>query len=152
VVVRTYILIFLTHWPPRELIEFGIDAILLPCYFAINKVTLSQKVWAWHVCVTSCYSIMSHATLILYYHASMLTLWNSIIPCALWSPQVWYYGVWGVQFAHLRPNILICMDNVVSPTLFKNLMKRMWGTLYDTLYDTFIIFVWRLINYFFIIH
>ena len=37
--------------------------------------------------------IVSHATLILKYHASMLTLQNSVISCALWLPQVWYYGV-----------------------------------------------------------
>ena len=38
-----------------------------------------------------CYSIVSHATLILQYHASMLTLRNSVISQALWLPQVWYY-------------------------------------------------------------
>ena len=45
---------------------------------------------------TLCNSILSHATLILYYHASMLTLQNSVISRALWLPQVWYYGVWSV--------------------------------------------------------
>ena len=37
--------------------------------------------------LTLCYSIMSHATLILYHHASMLTLYTSLIPHALWLPQ-----------------------------------------------------------------
>ena len=36
-----------------------------------------------------CYSIMSHAILILYYHISMLTLQNSPLSRALWLPQVW---------------------------------------------------------------
>ena len=31
---------------------------------------------------------MSHATLILQYHASMSTLQNSVLSCALWLPQV----------------------------------------------------------------
>jgi hypothetical protein len=38
-------------------------------------------------------SIMSHATLILFYHAFMLTLQNSLVACALWLLQAWYYGV-----------------------------------------------------------
>ena len=36
--------------------------------------------------------IVSHATLILQYHTSMLTLQNSILSRALWLPQMWYYG------------------------------------------------------------
>ena len=36
--------------------------------------------------------IVSHATLILY-HATMLTLQNSVISRTLWLPQVWYYEV-----------------------------------------------------------
>ena len=43
----------------------------------------------------SCYFIMSHATLIIFYHASMWTLHNSLTSRALWLPQAWYYGVWG---------------------------------------------------------
>ena len=41
-------------------------------------------------CCTLCYSIMSHATLILYYHTSMLTLHTSLISHALWLPHAWY--------------------------------------------------------------
>jgi hypothetical protein len=37
--------------------------------------------------LTLCYSKMSHATLILYYHASMLTLHISLTFRALWLPQ-----------------------------------------------------------------
>jgi len=40
--------------------------------------------------------ITSHATLILFYlfyHAFMLTLQNSLVACALWLLQAWYYGV-----------------------------------------------------------
>ena len=33
------------------------------------------------------YSIMSHATLFIFYHASILKLHNSLISCALWLPQ-----------------------------------------------------------------
>ena len=39
-------------------------------------------------CWRLCYSIMSHTTLILYYHASTLTLQTSIISCALWLPYM----------------------------------------------------------------
>ena len=34
--------------------------------------------------LTLCYTIMSHATLVLFYHVSMLTLHNSLISRALW--------------------------------------------------------------------
>ena len=44
-------------------------------------------------CYTSCYSKLSHATLMLFYRASMLTLHNSLISRALWLPQASYYGV-----------------------------------------------------------
>ena len=44
-----------------------------------------------------CYSIMSHATLILWYLASMLTLQNSLISQALWLPQVSFYRVQSVS-------------------------------------------------------
>ena len=45
-------------------------------------------------CCTSCYSIVSHATQHhTMDHTSMLTIRNSVISCALWLPQVWYYGV-----------------------------------------------------------
>jgi hypothetical protein len=37
---------------------------------------------------TLCYSILSHATPILEYHASMSTLQNSVISRALWLPDV----------------------------------------------------------------
>ena len=37
--------------------------------------------------LTSCYSRMSHAKLILYYRSSMLTLQTSVISCALWLPH-----------------------------------------------------------------
>ena len=37
-------------------------------------------------------SIMSHATLILYYHASMLTLWTPLRSRALWLYHVQYQG------------------------------------------------------------
>jgi hypothetical protein len=40
------------------------------------------------ICFTLYASIISHATLIQYYHASMLTLQNSIISHALWWPQM----------------------------------------------------------------
>jgi hypothetical protein len=39
-------------------------------------------------CCTLCYSMISYATLLLYYHAFMLNLQNSIIPCALCLPHV----------------------------------------------------------------
>ena len=42
-------------------------------------------------------SIVSHAIVITHYHASMLTLQNSVTLRALWLPQVWYYGVKSVQ-------------------------------------------------------
>ena len=44
-------------------------------------------------CCTLCYSIVSHATLILLYHAFMWTLQNFVISRALWMPEVWYYKV-----------------------------------------------------------
>ena len=37
--------------------------------------------------LTLCYSIMLHATLVLFYHASMLAPQNSLISRALWLPQ-----------------------------------------------------------------
>ena len=37
--------------------------------------------------------IVSHATLLLYYDKSMLTIQNFVISRALWLPNVWYYGV-----------------------------------------------------------
>jgi uncharacterized membrane protein len=40
--------------------------------------------------LTLCYSIMSHITLILYYHASMLILQTSLISYALCLQQAWY--------------------------------------------------------------
>jgi hypothetical protein len=43
--------------------------------------------------LTLCYSIMSHATLILFYHTCMLTQHNSLILCALWLPQSVFYKV-----------------------------------------------------------
>jgi hypothetical protein len=39
------------------------------------------------VMLTLCYSKMSHATLILYYHAFMLTLHTFFISHELWLPQ-----------------------------------------------------------------
>ena len=39
------------------------------------------------------YFIVSHATLFLQYHASMLQLQNFVISCALWLSQVYYYIV-----------------------------------------------------------
>ena len=47
--------------------------------------------------LTSCYSIISHVTLILFYHASILTLQNSLISHALWWPQACSYGAEGVH-------------------------------------------------------
>ena len=38
-----------------------------------------------------CYSITLHTTLILFYHASMLTLQYSLLSRALWLPQVCSY-------------------------------------------------------------
>jgi hypothetical protein len=43
-------------------------------------------------CCTLCYSILSHATLILCYYASILSQQNSVNSHALWLRQVWYYG------------------------------------------------------------
>ena len=43
-----------------------------------------------------CHSVMSHVTLILFHHASMFTLHNSLISRTLWLPQVWYYKLWSV--------------------------------------------------------
>ena len=37
--------------------------------------------------LTLCHSIMSHATLILFPHAFVLTILKSLIPRALWLPQ-----------------------------------------------------------------
>jgi hypothetical protein len=42
--------------------------------------------------LTLCYSILSHTTLVFYYHASMLTLHTSLISRALWLAQAWYWG------------------------------------------------------------
>ena len=39
------------------------------------------------IMLTLCYFIIPHATLILFYHAIMLTLHNSIISCTLWLPH-----------------------------------------------------------------
>ena len=38
--------------------------------------------------LTLCYSVMSHGTLILFYHAFMLTLHKSALSCALWLPHM----------------------------------------------------------------
>ena len=38
--------------------------------------------------LTLCYSIMSHAALIIFYRAFMLTLHKSLIPRALWLPHM----------------------------------------------------------------
>ena len=43
-------------------------------------------------------SIVSHATLILQCHPSMLTPQNSVISRAFWLPQVWDYGVQSVKW------------------------------------------------------
>ena len=56
-----------------------------------------------------CYSIVSHATLILQYHASMLTLQNSVTSRALWLPQVRYYGVQGVSRFWYFPKPVPCI-------------------------------------------
>ena len=48
--------------------------------------------------LTLCYSIMSHATLILFYHAPMLTLSKSLISHIFWLPQARYYGtLWEIE-------------------------------------------------------
>ena len=49
--------------------------------------------------LTLWHSIMSHATWILFYHAPMLTLRDSLNSTALWLPQAWYNGVYIVQSA-----------------------------------------------------
>ena len=53
-------------------------------------------------CCIVCYSIMSHATQILWYHTSMFTLQNSVISRALWLSQVWYYRVYSVYVTYLK--------------------------------------------------
>ena len=43
--------------------------------------------------LTLCFSIMSHATLVFFYHASLSTLRNSLMSSALWLPHAWYYNL-----------------------------------------------------------
>jgi hypothetical protein len=63
----------------------------------INHQKFKWDVHTHHVVIiamlTLCYSTMSHVTLTLFHHAFMLTLFKSVISCALWLPQVWYYEV-----------------------------------------------------------
>ena len=60
---------------PRYIERFlGWEIIHVPCM----KSSIST-----FQCYTLCYSIMLHATLILYYYGSMLTRQNSIISCAV---------------------------------------------------------------------
>ena len=62
-------------------------------WIIINRVCLIHQ-FSTFQCCTLCYSIiMLHVTLILLYHASMLTPQNSIMSCALWLSHAWYYGV-----------------------------------------------------------
>ena len=59
-----------------------------------------------------CYSIMSHATLILFYHAYKLTLYTSLISHALWLPHACYQGgqiVLSMNISLLR--IVFSMDS-----------------------------------------
>ena len=62
-------------------------------------------------CWTLCHSIMSHATLILFHHVSMLTLRISLMSRALWFLQVSYYGIleciW--CFVNLKSLLLLCV-------------------------------------------
>ena len=65
--------------------------------------------------------IVSHATLILSYDASMSTLQNSTISCALWLAHVWYYGVqivswrWRLnQHMFLIPQIRVIVVSIRS--------------------------------------
>ena len=60
-----------------------------------------------HYCKVDCYIILSHATLILYYHTSMLTLLTSLLSHALWLPHVWYWGGWNVFLSSMfNPQML----------------------------------------------
>jgi hypothetical protein len=65
----------------------------------VNHQKIKSHAHMHHVVIitmwTLCYSILSHATLILFHHAlnDMLTLLKSSISRVLWLPQVWYSGV-----------------------------------------------------------
>ena len=95
-------------------------------------------------CCTLCYSIMSHATLILYYHAPMLTLHNSIISCALWfathviirslecTSRDWERQVELVTISIIIVSVPICNFSEGSPFPFfflcvMSLQWRTWG-------------------------
>ena len=66
----------------------------------VSTLKQSTKEFKLHVCMhhiiiiviigmlALCVSMMSHTTLILYYHTSMLTLHISLISHALWLPHV----------------------------------------------------------------
>ena len=73
-------------------------------------ITISTKEFKPHACMhhvviivmlALCYFIMSHATLILYYHTPMLTLQTFLMSRALWLPHVRYQGGWSVMHSAL---------------------------------------------------
>jgi len=73
--------------------------IFLPFIRGLDSEVILQRIQAtrshalhFHYCNVDFvfFSIISHATLVLYYHASMLTLHTSLISRALWLPRAWY--------------------------------------------------------------
>ena len=101
----------LISWNTRERM-CSVEISLLCCHTSLSyiigsdiKIIHSRKQTTWshwsrcHHCIiiiiiiailTLCYSIMSCATLIIYYHTSMLTLHTCLTPRALSLPHVWY--------------------------------------------------------------
>jgi hypothetical protein len=63
---------------------FSVQISLLIVIIIIIAIVARLTLW---------YFIVSHATLILNYHASMFTLQNSLISRAFWLSQAWQYGV-----------------------------------------------------------
>ena len=99
----------LRSWNPRERtfsIRISLLVVTFPSHISRVLTLMKQPIKEFkpHACThhivitiiiamsTLCYSIMPHTTLILYYHASMLTLHTSFISRALWLPHVWYQG------------------------------------------------------------
>ena len=72
----------LSHFPPTYIMGFDLQVI---------HQKFKPHARTHHVDIVTmlnlCYSIMSHATLITYDHASMSTLHTSVISRALWLPQ-----------------------------------------------------------------
>ena len=105
------VILSLISWIPRERmssIQISLFIVMFPSSYItgsdieINhqriQVTRSHTSHC-HRCIviiamlTLCYSTISHSTLILFHHTSMLTPHNSLISHTLWLPHAWCYGV-----------------------------------------------------------